>query len=298
MPFAARTLHSRDGEERKCRIRHVDVDDLREHVSRLRSCQRRCRPLLGDRRDKHVEVRPVNLQQALEMLHHRDSIDGRRRHQEVRRAKPRRRSVVQHQTIVTQHHAVTAASERERVPAVDVDTIQQLGSVLPLELDFAERGNVDDTDVHPHVLCFSIGRVLRRFAGARIRMRPFPQSRVHEARPVLDVPVMHRGIAGGLDVSAAFLSRECAQRHWRVRRPERRRSDLGNRSRGGSSEQRDPDDIARLALIGAHAERRVTLQMLDRSVALARGKLEIVDGDIGLQVDEAFIGGVARRHAP
>ena len=248
--------------------------------------------------DEDVELRPVDLQQPLEVLHHSDRIDGRRRHQVVRGSEARGRAVVVDDAVLAQHHAVAAAADGERVPAVDVDAIQQFGDVAPLQLDLAERGDVDHAHVRAHVLRLAVRGVVGRLAGSRIRMRPLPQPGVDEARAVLDVPVVHRGVPRRFEMHAAFPPRERAERDGRVRRAKRRRADLGNRPASRLGEERSADDAARLALVRSHAERRVALQMLDRCVALARGELDVVDGDIGLQIDEALVAAVAGGHAP
>ena len=119
-------------------------------------------------------------------------------------------------------------------------------------------------------------------------MRALPQSSIDEAGAVRGVPVVHRRVARRLDVRADFAPRDRAQRHRRVRRPEGGRADAGDRPLESLGEERKPDDVGSLALVGAHAERRVALEMLDRLVALARRERDVGDGDVVLQVDEAL----------
>jgi hypothetical protein len=45
-------------------------------------------------------------------------------------------------------------------------------------------------------------------------------------------------------------------------------------------EQRDPDDVRELALIGSHAERRVAFQVLDRAIPFACGEGDIGNGHV------------------
>ena len=92
----------------------------------------------------------------------------------------------------------------------------------------------------------------------------------------------------GSSVRADFVPGERAERHRRVRRAERRRADLRNRHAELGGQQREADDVAGLALVGAHAERRVALQMLDRAVAFARRERDVGDGHVVLQIDEAL----------
>ena len=71
------------------------------------------------------------------------------------------------------------------------------------------------------------------------------------------------------------------------------------RAEGGRAGRRDIDpaqarhdgervDVAGLALVGAHAERGVALQMLDRLVALLMGDGEIVQAHVVLEIDEGL----------
>ena len=278
-----------DGEKREDLVRHVDVDDFREHEARGRAGHRGGRPLLGHRRHEHLELRPVDLQQHFEMLQHPDGVDRRRRHQVVRRRETRHRAVVEHDAVVAQHHAIAAAADGERVPAVDVDAIQEFRDVLPLQFDLAQRRYVDDPDVGADIPGLAKRRIVRRFAGARIRVRTLPESGVDEPRAVRDDA--SRASPSSASARDALL-RRCPGTH--PARPackaagtsSSRRSAIGNPS--CFRQQREPDDVGQLALVGAHAERRVALEMLDGAVAFARGERDVVDGDVVLPVDEAF----------
>ena len=75
----------------------------------------------------------------------------------------------------------------------------------------------------------AIRRIVGRFTGTRIRMRALPEPGVDEARTVLDVPVLDRGVTGRLDVAAGRVSGKRAECHRRVRWPKGRRADLGDR---------------------------------------------------------------------
>ena len=212
------------------------------------------------------------------------------------RRETRRGAVVLHDAVVAQHHAVTAAADGERVPAVDVDAVQEFRDVLSHELDLAERGDVDDADVDANVARLAERGVVGRFAGARIRVRPLPQPCVDEARTVRDVPVVHRRVARRLDVRSGVDAGKGAQGDRSVGRPERRRAHGGDGEAELLREQRETDDVGRLALVGAHAERRVALEVLDRSIAFARGQRDVVDGHVVLPVDES-LGALRRRRA-
>src|SRR6185312_17160485 len=99
------------------------------------------------RRGEYVELRPFDLQQVFQMLHDIDRVERRRRHYVVRLGETRGRAVVEHHAIVAQHDAVAAAPDCQRIPAVDVDAVEELGDVASLQLDLPQRGHVDHADV-------------------------------------------------------------------------------------------------------------------------------------------------------
>ena len=57
-------------------------------------------------------------------------------------------------------------------------------------------------------------------------------------------------------------------------------------------------DVRRAALIRAHAERRVALQMLNRTEAFAGRQFDVVCRHIVLKIDETLGASRARGHAP
>ena len=122
-----------------------------------------------------------------------------------------------------------------------------------------------------------------------------------EAEQTLD---LQRLMVGGtiqatrLALRSGVVSGERAERDRCVRGPERRRADLGNRTSELSGEYRETEDVAELSLVGTHAERCVTLEMLDGAVAFARGQGDVVDGDVVLKVDEPLVALVARIDTP
>src|SRR5213075_1377160 len=123
-----------------------------------------------------------------------------------------------------------------------------------------------DAYVLANVARFAIRRIVLRFAAARVRMRPLPQTGIDETSTLLFVPCMHRRVPRGLNMRTLRMPGKCAERYRRIRRAERRGADFGNGNAKLFAQDREPDDIARLALVGAHAERCVALQVLDRLV--------------------------------
>src|ERR1019366_9352509 len=76
--------------------------------------------------------------------------------------------------------------------------------------------------------------------------------------------------------------------HGTVRRPVACCSDCRHRLSGESGHDSKPVHIGQLALIGRHAERGVTLEMLDGAEALTLGKNDVVNGDIVLEIHESL----------
>src|SRR5450759_2348229 len=115
---------------------------------------------------------------------------------------------------------------------------------------------------------------------------------------MLDVPVVHRGIACRLNMGTDVLARKNAEWYRCIGRAEGRGADSGDRAFKFLGEQRQTDDVAGLTLVGAHPERGVALEMLDQFVTLAHGKCDVAYGDIVLQIDEALGALASRGHAP
>ena len=223
------------------------------------------------------------------MLHHAHRIDRGGRHQVMGGRQPRRGSIIQHHAVVAQHHAVAAAADGEGVPAVDVHPIQEFGDIVSLQLDLAQRRDVDQANVGAHVFRLAVRSVVWHLPGARIRVRTRPESRVDEARAMRDVPVVHRRVACRLEMRTGFLARIGAEGDGGVGRAESRGTDCGNRPMKLLGEEREADDIAGLALVGAHPQRGVALEMLDRAEAFARRQRDVRRGDVVLKVDEGFL---------
>src|SRR5947207_1434351 len=103
-----------------------------------------------------------------------------------------------------------------------------------------------------------------------------------------EVPVMHRRPSYRLEMKADTSPGERADCDRRVGRPEGRRADRWDRSAAELGHEGERVDVARLALVGAHALRGVALQMLDGPVALAIRQADVIRGHVVLQVDEGL----------
>ncbi len=105
---------------------------------------------------------------------------------------------------------------------------------------------------------------------------------------------MHRREALRAEVMAGAAPGERADGDARIGRPEGGGAGLGNADPAQPRHDGKGVDVAGLALVGAHAERRVALQMLDGLVALLMGQGQILHRHIVLQIDESLALGQVR----
>ena len=96
-------------------------------------------------------------------------------------------------------------------------------------------------------------------------------------------------VAARLERVAFMRARERAERDRRVGRAVGRRADLGD----GNAKRVGGDgvavDVRELALIGAEAERSITLDVLDRAIVLAHGEMDVGGRDVVLEIDEGLL---------
>ena len=97
----------------------------------------------------------------------------------------------------------------------------------------------------------------------------------------------------GIEQIAARGSGEGAEGHRRIGRAEGREPHFGDRFllRGGGDGERV--HVGELALVGRHAGGGVALDVLDRAHALLHRKLDVLDADVVLEVDEGLDAAVA-----
>src|SRR5262249_21149237 len=139
-----------------------------------------------------------------------------------------------------------------------------------------------------HEIHFGYVGCRRAVASPRVIPRPKPRAGLDHRDPISEMPVMHRGTTYWSKVHTDVASRQGTDRNRRVRRP------IGRRARdrqvhaaqfrhhvGGS-------DVARLALISAHTESRVALQVLHRLVAFLMCECYVTRRHVILEIDEDF----------
>ena len=272
-------------------------DRARQDRAALRPGERHPRPLVGDAGDLDRELRPHRLPVELHVRHDVGGARGRGRDVERVIGEARDRAVVEHHAVLAQHEPVARLADGKPSHRVAVQPVEELGRVGALHVDLAERRDVDQADRFAHAARLAQGRGEQVLAGARVVARPPPEPGVDELGAGRDVPVVHRREPQRTEVRADLAAGERAERDRRVGRPEGRRPDRVDRLVAQVRHQGEADDVAGLALLGAHAERGVALEMLDRLVALAMGERHVVHGDVVLKVDEG-LAAPRGRHRP
>ena len=221
------------------------------------------------------------------MLHDLAGIGRGRGHQEIVVAEPPGGAVVERDAVLAQHQAVARLADGQRRKHVGVDAVEKRRRIRPLHGDLAERGDIDDAGAGAHRSRLAHIGLLDAFARLAVDHRPEPQSGGIHPRAMLDVPVMHRRQPLGLQVAVA-LGGERAKRDRRKRRAETRRADIVDRRAHRIGHDGEAGHVGGLALVGCHAERGVALQVLDRDVAFAMRKADVVGRHVMLEVDEGL----------
>ncbi len=238
-PELAREAHSKqthrdtadaslpDPQVRQCGGRKIDVrDERRQHVARLRSLQGDDGPLLRGRREPRPQVRPLGLQIVLHERQDARRPARRRRHVITIVRDARDHAVVVNEAVVAQQDAVAAATHREAREVVHVHARQERRGIGPHDLDLAERRGIEDAASRAHRATLAGDRPVHVFAGPREVASPLPLSHVLEHGTLPARPLVHRRRAHRIEQVAAVVAGECAERHGRVRHPERGQTDV------------------------------------------------------------------------
>ena len=276
-------------------VRPVDVAVQAGYQSaRFRAGNGRGRVGLRHRGREHPKLGPFRLQPHFQPGQHGGGVAGRRGHHKMFVAKPGGHAVVEDHPVFVAHQPVAGAADLQLRPVVGVDAVEQRRDVRPLEVDLAQRRGVHRADAVAHRPDFAVDRGLQRFAVAAIGIGPLPLADILEHRAVGGMPVEHRRLAHRIEQGAAVPPGQRAERNRRVGRTEGRSADGLRRPAGFHAHQRQADHIGGLALVGAHAQRCVALEMLDGAIVLPRRQGDILDRHIVLQIDERFALAAAR----
>ena len=203
-------------------------------------------------------------------------------------AEARGHAVVHDHAVLAQHQAIAALADLELGPGVGVHAVEELGRVLALDVDLAERRGVDHAERVAHRLDLAVDGVVHGFAGPRVIPGPLPLADVLEGRAVALVPGVDRRLAGGIEQVVDIAAGEDAEGDRGIGRAEGGDAHFRDRPAERLGDDADGIHVAGLALIGAHAGGGVALDVLDRAVALAQRQLEVVGGDVVQQVDEVL----------
>ena len=272
-----------------------------EDLAAPRPRERHPRPLVGHVHDGHVEAGPHRLRVELHVPEHVAVLAGGGGHVVAALVEPGGGPVVEDVPVLAQHEAVAAPPDPERPPPVDVHPLQELRDVVARELDLAEGGDVHDPDRLPDVAGFAPGGLDRGLAFAGIGMGAEPEpDRAHgplDAAGRGDVPVVHRGLADRGEARSGLLAGEETEGDRRVGGAVGGVPGLGNGRAARAGEEGEAVHVARPALVGAHAEGGVALEVLDRRVALARRERDVGRGHVVLEVDER-LGVLRSRNRP
>ena len=210
--------HRQEGERRRV---EVDILDKRlQQRPRVRPRHGDGAPLLGDRGAIDLQLRPLGLEPFLQPLQHGGGVAAGRGHQVAVLAGPGGDPVVEHHAVLAEHQPVAAPPDSQRLPAVGVDAVQELGRVGAANVDLAERGGVEDAGGLAHGAAFARDRLAHGLAAARIVTRPEPLADRLEDRPAGFLPVLHRRAAHRVGERGDIAPRQRPERYRRVGRAE------------------------------------------------------------------------------
>ena len=132
-------LHSFIAHIRQGFIADLAIQYAVEQGARLWTCHSKLRPMLCNRCETHVQIRPQPLMNEIHMPHHLSSRGGGRGHEVVIRAKSGASAIIHHVTIFAQHHPIAYPALFEAGKRVGVQNIQESRGIRALDIDFAQR---------------------------------------------------------------------------------------------------------------------------------------------------------------
>ena len=242
----------------------VDIGHPTEQLTRIGSGDVHTAERSRQRGDRHLPLGVHGLQPHLKPVPDRTRTRRCRRHQVVVIAKTAGDPVIHDDAIFGAHHAVPHRADGEVVPIVGVHQIQQLDHIRTMQIELAQRGQVDDADIGANV--DDLGRRVS------IVLRPDPLAGHHIFRAMLVMPALNRRHTVRLEDAA----RKCAEADRSVRRPPHGGSGALHVTISGLGEHGHRVDVFELALGGAHACRGEALGQFGRVVALLGGGNDVL----------------------
>ena len=157
---------------------------------------------------------------------------------------------------------------------MSVHEVEELGGVLPLYVQLAERAHVDDADTLPDGFRFQL-----RVA---VAVRTVPPASLRHAGIRLKVSVVNgRSLEGHVHRSGQFAKRERLDRWARGRR-----SDIRERRVRLLGQNLSETFVAHLPLARAHRDRAVPLEHLDISEPFVHGLYHVLGQHVLAVADE------------
>ena len=195
-------------------------------------------------------------------------------------------AVVADIAVVPEQQAIAAAPDAELRPWIGVHPLHEGDGIRTDYLDLAERRGVEDAETLAHGTAFAAYGGVHVLAGLGEIPRPAPLADRLEDRAVLGGPAVDLRLARHLEMLAAMVACESAEGGRRVGWAERGQPHLRLALAQRVGRDVQPVDVRHLALVGRHAVRGVTLDVLDRAHALAHGQAQVLGGYVVLVVDE------------
>ena len=254
-----------------------------DEIARARAGDGKRRPLGGRVVNEDAAGVETILPPEFEPHPHRVGVARRAGNEKTIFAEAQRHPIVEHDARFLQQKAVAdlaGLQGREAVIAVKVGEFRRVGAD---DLDLAERGAVEQRDCVARPRRLALDREVR-VVGA-VPGRPKPAAVFAHLPAFGPVLGLERQAPERIDERTSPPAGDDAHRHGDERRAIGGRSGLVDGAAGERRHRGEAVDVGRLALIGRHAKRRVALQVLDRDVALARGKRDVLQRHVVLEID-------------
>ncbi len=189
-------------------------------------------------------------------------------------------AIVHDRSQLIAEHGVAYPADGQRGEFVGKDQVEQAAGIASLDLDLAQRADVNQAGTLPYraVLLLDAG-LLRLIAGRVVIARPLPIAHVHPDSAQAVVLIVH-GRAPHRMMSHAG---ENAQRHWRSGRPGDRRPHLRDGLPADLGAEMDRSRLAHAALAGALSQLGEPLDQLNVAHAGLDSLLYIMARDIHAQ---------------
>ncbi len=217
------------GHEREGFLVQVDVGHFAEQLAAVGPGQGQGRPVVGDRGQVHLQVRPFGLLVDLQPLQHACRATGGGGHDEVVLADAGGHAVVEDHAVFLAHQAVAGLAHVELGPGVGVDAVEELARIRALDVDLAQGRGVEQAHAVAHGLAFTGHGSVHVLAAAREVPGALPLADVFELGTVLHMPGMQRGETHRLEQVAAMAPGNGAEGDRRVVGAEHGGAHLGDR---------------------------------------------------------------------